>query len=120
AQEATQGAGIRILTETVASPTLGAQMREFLMRFPQAKWVQWDSTGRHNAREGSRLAFGDYVDAQYAIDKADVILSLDADFLCTGASGLKHSRSFASRRRLEGDRAQANRLYCVESNPTNT
>ncbi|HKC58314.1 MAG TPA: TAT-variant-translocated molybdopterin oxidoreductase, partial [Vicinamibacterales bacterium] len=34
AQEASQGAGIRILTETVASPTLGAQMREFLMRFP--------------------------------------------------------------------------------------
>ena len=120
AQEATQGAGIRILTETVASPTLGAQMREFLMRFPQAKWVQWDSTGRHNARAGSQLAFGEYVDAQYAIDKADVILSLDADFLCTGASGVRYSRAFASRRRLEGNQAQLNRLYAVECDPTNT
>ena len=60
--------------------------------------------GRHNAREGSRLAFGEYVDAQYAVEKADVILSLDADFLCAGAGGLRHARAFASRRRIEGDR----------------
>ncbi|HEY3157622.1 MAG TPA: TAT-variant-translocated molybdopterin oxidoreductase [Vicinamibacterales bacterium] len=120
AQEASQGSGIRILTETIASPTLGAQMREFLMRFPQAKWIQWEPAGRHNARAGSQLAFGDYVDAQYALEKADVILSLDADFLCTGASGVRHSRAFASRRRLEGDQAQLNRLYAVESDPTNT
>ena len=120
AQQASQGAGIRILTETVASPTLGAQMREFLMRYPQAKWIQWEPAGRHNARAGSQLAFGDYVDSQYAIEKADVILSLDADFLCTGASGVRHSRAFASRRRLEGGQAQLNRLYAVESDPTNT
>jgi MoCo/4Fe-4S cofactor protein with predicted Tat translocation signal len=120
AQEASQGAGIRILTETVASPTLGAQIREFLTRFPQAKWIQWEPAGRHNARAGSQLAFGEYVDAQYAIEKADVILSLDADFLCTGASGIRHSRAFASRRRLEGNSAQLNRLYAVESDPTNT
>ena len=119
-QQPEQGVGIRILSETVASPTLAAQLREFLTRFPRAKWVQWEPVGRHNAREGSRLAFGDYVDAQYAIEKANVIVSLDADFLCTGASGLKHSRAFASRRRIDGDRAQANRLYAIESNPTNT
>jgi molybdopterin-containing oxidoreductase family iron-sulfur binding subunit len=115
-----QGSGIRILTETVASPTLAVQMQEFLTRFPEAKWIQWEPVGRHNAREGSRLAFGEYVDPHYSIEKADVILSLDADFLCTGASGLRHSRAFASRRRLEGDQAQLNRLYAVESDATNT
>jgi MoCo/4Fe-4S cofactor protein with predicted Tat translocation signal len=120
AQEASQGAGIRILTDTVASPTLGAQIRAFLTRFPQAKWIQWEPAGRHNARAGSQLAFGEYVDAQYSIEKADVILSLDADFLCTGASGIRHSRAFASRRRLENDQGQLNRLYAVESDPTNT
>jgi molybdopterin-containing oxidoreductase family iron-sulfur binding subunit len=95
AQEGAQGAGIRILSETVASPTLAAQIREFLAKYPQAKWIQWEPAGRHNARAGSQLAFGDYVDAQYAVDKADVILSLDADFLCSGASGVRHSRAFA-------------------------
>src|SRR5688500_2741828 len=110
-QQSTQGAGIRILSETVASPTLAAQIQELLTRFPRAKWVQWEPVGRHNAREGSRLAFGDYVDAQYAVEKANVILSLDADFLCSGVSGLKHARAFASRRRIEGARAPQSRLY---------
>ena len=104
----------------MASPTLAAQIEAVLARFPQAKWIQWEPFGRHNAREGSRLAFGEYVDAQYAIEKADVILSLDADFMCTGAAGIRHARAFASRRRIEGDRSQQNRLYAVESDPTNT
>ncbi len=80
AQQSSRGAGIRILSETVTSPTLDAQIDELLGRLPQAKWMQWEPFGRHNAREGSRLAFGEYVDPQYAIDKADVVLSLDADF----------------------------------------
>jgi molybdopterin-containing oxidoreductase family iron-sulfur binding subunit len=120
AQLAGKGAGIRILTETVASPTLGMQLQDFLTRFPQAKWVQWEPFGRHNAREGSRLAFGEYADAQYAVEKADVILSLDADFMCAGNGGLKHARAFASRRRIEGNRAELNRFYAVESSPTNS
>ena len=95
-------------------------MQEFQARFPRAKWIQWEPLGPHNAREGSRLAFGEYVDAQYAIEKADVIFSLDADFLCKGAAGLRHSRAFAARRRLEGDQTQLNRLYAVESDATNT
>jgi MoCo/4Fe-4S cofactor protein with predicted Tat translocation signal len=119
-QQPKQGSGLRILTETVASPSLAAQIEDVLRRFPRAKWIQWEPVGRHNAREGSRLAFGEYVDAQYAIEKADVILSLDADFMCSGAAGLKHARAFASRRRLEGEGATRNRLYMVESDPTNS
>ena len=120
AQQTKQGSGLRIVTETVASPTLAAQIQAVLKQFPQAKWMQWEPVGRHNAREGSRLAFGEYVDAQYAFEQADVILSLDADFLCTGASGLKHARAFASRRRAEADRSLQHRFYAVESDPTNT
>ena len=120
AQQAKQGSGIRLLTATVASPTLAAQIDELLARYPQARWIQWEPAGRHHAREGSRLAFGDYVDAQYAIDKADVILSIDADFLCAGPAGVRHARAFASRRRIEGDASQMNRLYAIESTPTNT
>jgi MoCo/4Fe-4S cofactor protein with predicted Tat translocation signal len=120
AQQAKQGSGIRLLTATVASPTLAAQIDELLTRYPQARWIQWEPAGRHHAREGSRLAFGDYVDAQYAIDKADVILSIDADFLCAGPAGVRHARAFASRRRIDGDASQMNRLYAIESTPTNT
>ena len=107
AQQDKQGAGFRLLTETVASPTLAAQIRELLAGVSRRRsGCSGSRSAAHNAREGSRLAFGEYVDAQYAVEKADVILSLDADFLCTGAAGLRHARAFASRRRIEGDRAQ--------------
>jgi MoCo/4Fe-4S cofactor protein with predicted Tat translocation signal len=119
AQATKQGAGLRILTETVASPTMAAQLDDILKRFPMAKWVQWEPFGAHNSREGSRVAFGEYVAPQYAIDKADVILALDADFMCDGPAALRHARAFASRRRIEGGGTR-NRLYAVESTPTNT
>ena len=51
AQQAKQGSGLRILTETVASPTLAAQIQEILTAYPQAKWVQWEPYGRHNRSE---------------------------------------------------------------------
>src|SRR6188474_2683256 len=119
AQQPKKGAGLRILTETVASPTMAAQIDEILSRLPAAKWVQWEPFFGHNAREGSRLAFNEYAAPQYALEKADVILSLDADFMCVGAAGLRYARAFASRRRAESTGVR-NRLYAVESTPTNS
>ncbi|MBI3492579.1 MAG: TAT-variant-translocated molybdopterin oxidoreductase [Acidobacteria bacterium] len=119
AQQPLKGAGLRLLTESVHSPTLAAQIRELLSHYPSAKWHQWDPASPENARAGARLAFGEYVDAQYRFDQADVILSLDADFLGGGPGGLRYARDFASRRRPEqADRM--NRLYAIESMPTPT
>lgn len=61
AWNATKGAGLRILTGSVISPTAGAQIRTFLAAFPQAKWHQYESCGRDNARDGAKLAFDEYV-----------------------------------------------------------
>src|SRR4029078_9444694 len=68
---------------------------------------------------GAHLAFGQYADAQLRIDQAEVILSLDADFLACGAGSLRHARDFASRRRPEQPE-RMNRLYAVETMPTAT
>ena len=119
AQKPLKGAGLRILTESVSSPTLAAQIRELLSRFPSAKWHQWDPASRDHARVGSKLAFGQYADAQYRFENADVILSLDADFLGSGPGGLRYAREFAKRRRPE-DAEHMNRLYVVETMSTST
>jgi len=119
AQAPFKGAGLRILTESVNSPTLASQIRDLLARYPSAGWHQWDPASRNNARVGSKLAFGEFVDAQYRIDQADVILSLDADFLACGPGSLRNAREFAARRNPEHlDRM--NRLYAVETMPTST
>jgi molybdopterin-containing oxidoreductase family iron-sulfur binding subunit len=118
-QHAVKGAGLRILTESIASPTLAAQLSEVLTQYPEAKWHQWDPAGRDAVYAGARLAFGEPVETIYQIDRADVIVALDADFLASGPGSLRHARHFAARRR-PSDAERMNRLYVAEAMPTST
>jgi MoCo/4Fe-4S cofactor protein with predicted Tat translocation signal len=119
-QLAAGGAGLRILTETVTSPSLAAQIQGVLKQFPQAKWHQYEPCGRDNVREGARLAFGKPVNTVYRFDQAEVIVSLDADFISCGPGHVRYTRDFAARRALETTSSTLNRLYVVESMPTST
>ena len=110
-----QGAGLRLLTETVTSPTLAHQIRSLLSQFPAAKWHQYEPAGRDNARIGARLAFGEDVNAVYRLDRAEVVLSLDANFLAAGPGSLRYAHDYAAKRRVEAGAKTMNRLYVVEA-----
>ena len=119
AQKALQGAGIRILTTTISSPTLADQLGTFLKNYPQAKWHVYEPVNRDNVLEGAKMAFGQPVETRYDLSKADVIVSLDADFLYAGFPGnTRYIRDFARRR--DPDSGNMNRLYVVESTPGST
>ncbi len=119
AQRALQGAGLRLLTETITSPTLAAQIEALLSEFPQAKWHQHEPLARDAARAGALLVFGEPVETHYRLAQADVLLSLDADFVTRGPAAARQIRDFAARRKLEGG-AAPNRLYVVESSSSLT
>jgi MoCo/4Fe-4S cofactor protein with predicted Tat translocation signal len=119
AQQPLEGAGLRILTESVSSPTLAAGIRDALSRYPSAKWHQWDPSSGENTRAGAKRAFGAYVSTQYRFDRADVVLALDSDFLASGPGNVRYARDFAARRRPE-QAERMNRLYALESMPTST
>ena len=119
AQQPLQGRGLRVLTESVSSPTLAAQIRDLLRRYPSARWHQWDPASADNARGGAKLAFGEYVSVQYRFDRADVVVALDTDFLTSGPGSVRYARDFAARRRPELG-AGMNRLYAAETMPTGT
>jgi molybdopterin-containing oxidoreductase family iron-sulfur binding subunit len=117
------GAGVRILTGTVTSPTLATQIQDFLGAFPQAKWHQYDPCGRHSARAGAMTTFGKPLNTIYRFDRADVIVSLEADFLCSTIPGsLRYSRDYSARRRAaaENPRVAAPRLYIAANAPSVT
>ncbi|MEA2326392.1 MAG: hypothetical protein QOE68_1351, partial [Thermoanaerobaculia bacterium] len=117
---ALKAGGVRLLTQTITSPTLGAQIQQFLAQSPGAKWHQWEPAGGHNVREGLRLAFGGYANAVYHFDKANVVVSLDSDFLDRGPGHLRYARDFSSRRKVRKGTTSINRLYAIESGPTGT
>src|ERR1700726_5153626 len=107
AQKALQGAGIRILTQTISSPSLADQLRAFLKIYPQAKWHVDEPVNRDNVLEGAKLAFGQPVETQYKLENADVILSLDADFLYAGFPGsTRYIHDFAKRRNPDAEPKQ--------------
>ena len=117
-QKGLGGAGIRILTQTISSPTLAEQLRAFLKIYPQAKWHVYEPVNRDNVLEGAKLAFGQPLETRYDFTKADVIVSLDADFLYAGYPGnTRYIRDFASRRNPDGNMS---RFYAIESTPTST
>ncbi len=117
-QRAMEGEGLRLLTGPISSPTLAEQIRALLRMYPKAKWHQYSPLHRDNVLAGSMMAFGQAVETQYRLENADVILSLDADFLYPGFPGsIRYAHDYAARRNPDGN---MNRLYVVESVPSPT
>ena len=111
---------LRVLTETVTSPTMARMLRDLTHRFPQARWHVHDPLDPVRARTGARYAFGEPVEVRYDLTAADVIVSLDADFLGAGRDQTRLMRDFSSRRVLHAGNRAMSRLYVIESSATVT
>jgi MoCo/4Fe-4S cofactor protein with predicted Tat translocation signal len=117
----TNGKGLRFLTGTVTSPTLARQLQTLLKEMPSARWHQHEAIGRGNARDGAIAAFGHDVQTIYKFENADLVLSLDCNFLTDDPGSLTYARRFIDNRRIRGSNAaKMNRLYAVESTVTLT
>ena len=107
------GAGLRFLLGPTSS-LLTASLRDaILQRFPQAKFHAWSAMPRDAVYEGTALAFGKAMEPHFSIEKADVIVSLDADFLEARPDTLDQNLGFANRREPQHPQG-LNRLYVVE------
>ncbi len=84
-----QGAGLRILSAPISSPTLVSQMRALQTALPQMKWHQWEPVMRIPG-----------YNPVYNFAAADVIVSLDSDFLAGGPGSVRYSKDFAAKRRV--------------------
>jgi MoCo/4Fe-4S cofactor protein with predicted Tat translocation signal len=114
------GSRLRLLTETITSPTLAGQIRELLAAHPGARWHQWDPLHADGAVAGLRALFGEDVAPVYDFRRADVVVSFGADFTQVGPGRLRYAKDFARRRRVRSADDDMNRLWQVESTPTPT
>jgi MoCo/4Fe-4S cofactor protein with predicted Tat translocation signal len=111
------GAGLRILTGTVTSPTLATQIDALRRQYPEAQWAQWEPICRDAVHQGAQLAFGRRVDVVAHVDQIDVLLAIDSDLLSTAPGRLRYARDFASRRNPTRTSSMS-RVYAIEPTPT--
>ncbi|MGV3654495.1 MAG: 4Fe-4S dicluster domain-containing protein [Noviherbaspirillum sp.] len=110
------GASLRILTGTVTSPTLAGQIDALLMRYPEARWHCHDPLHDDAGFESARLAFGMPVDMLLRTERAQVLVSFDADIFGDWPGSIPYARGFTHGRKSEV-RQFSNRLYAIESTP---
>ncbi|HET6568166.1 MAG TPA: TAT-variant-translocated molybdopterin oxidoreductase [Rhodothermales bacterium] len=107
---ARRGAGLRILTGNITSPSLLEQLGRIQAAYPEARVHAYEPA--YSEEPGTP--------ARYQFDRADVILSLDSDFVYGIPASIPYARAYMSRRLVREDRAAVNRLYVAESSPSNT
>ena len=110
------GEGLLFVYEDSYSPSFESLVKDFHKNYPKAKLCRLDPTYSENRDKALKSILNETSIAPvYHIDKADIIVSLDADFLGVEGDSVKNSRQFAEGRRLSPARKKMNRLYCLES-----
>jgi len=109
------GAGLRILAQPTNSPSFQRLRAQLLARFPQASFHTYASINSDNVRAGAELAFGQPLMPVWDLQRAEVVLALDSDFLGNDEGSVRNARAFGRRRQISNpDTDRMNRLYAVE------
>lgn len=103
-------APIVLLTSTLVSPSTKQIIAGFLAKYPGSRHVQHDAF----SYSGLINAYGGKIPA-HNFDKADVVVSLGADFLGTWLSPVEAARGYASKRKINEKAIAMSKHYQFES-----
>jgi len=110
------GGNIRVITNTILSPTAKKALGEFLAKYPTASVVTYDPVSASALVAASEQCFGIAAVPDYRFDAAEVIVSFGADFLGTWISPVEYARAYSANRKVSGKKgAKMSRHYQVET-----
>ncbi len=112
------GKGLSVFAEPSSSPSRADLKARLLAACPEAHWYEYEPCSRDHEREATRLALGRPYRPHFDLVHADLIVSLDSDFLMMHPAAVRYAGDFAARRRA--DDGAMNRLWVFESNLTVT
>jgi Fe-S-cluster-containing dehydrogenase component len=107
-----QGAGLRLVSGRVTSPTLLRQIDDMLKKFPQARWYRYEPISDDAVTAGAVMAYDKALTPLPRFGDAAVVLTLDADPLGPGPQQIVNARGYSRRR--QKDARPFMRLYAVE------
>lgn len=113
---ASAGGQIRIVANSIYSPSTLAAIEEFKTKYPGTEVVTYDSISNYGIAKANESSFGRAIVPQYDFSQAKTVVSLDADFLGTWINPVLYSRQFSKTRKLGPNSKDMSRLYSFESN----
>ena len=115
-KEVKAGSGkIRILTGTINSPSTLKLVGEFLSGFSHGSHVTFEPLSTEQIRQAQELSYGTKVLPRYKLEKADYIVSIDADFLGSWLSPVEFTKQFTAKRKLGQKSGNLSKLISFES-----
>ncbi|OYD43969.1 molybdopterin oxidoreductase [Sphingobacterium cellulitidis] len=92
------GKQITIVSNTINSPSSLAAIAALAAKYPATQHVQVDAVSYSGIIEANRASFGKAVVPTYHFDKAQVVVSVAADFLGTWVAGEEHTQDYIKNR----------------------
>ncbi len=109
-------AQIRIVTNTNMSPTFNKVLEEFIAKYPNTQVITYDPVSSAAMLQANEECFGVKAIPGYRFDKAEVIVSLDADFLGTWISPVEFAAQYATNRKIKNPKeAKLSRHVQIET-----
>jgi MoCo/4Fe-4S cofactor protein with predicted Tat translocation signal len=113
---AAKGGAIRILSSTIISPSTKAVIADFTAKYPTTKLVTYDAVSYSGIAKANGQSFGQEFIPSYNFDKAEVIVSIAADFLGNWLSPIEYAKQYAKMRKVSKAHAKMSKHYQFESN----
>ena len=111
----TEGSQIRIVSNTILSPMMNKAIADFAVKYKGTKTVIYDAVSATALLKANEKCFGTYAVPDYRFDKADCIVSFNADFLGTWVSPTEYAAQYAKKRRVDAKTPEMSRHIQVES-----
>ena len=115
-----KGDGLAVLSRAFRSPSTNNLYNKFKKYYPQSKWVAVDSVSNENIINGIENVSRSKSLPIYHFDKANIVLSVESDFIGSDINSIHNQKTFSKKRRVKTKNDTMNRLYTVESNLTST
>ncbi|CAN5697324.1 TAT-variant-translocated molybdopterin oxidoreductase [soil metagenome] len=98
--------GVAIVSGTRPSPSVKSIIADFGKAFGGARWVQYDPLSVESIRLGQKASYGRAILPRYRFNAANMIVSIDADFLGTLISPVEFAKQWSKRRAPGPDMAR--------------
>ena len=113
---ASKGGQIRIVSQSVLSPTTKKAVSEFVAKFPTTQHISYDSASAYGIAEANRRSFGESMIPSYDFSKANTIVSVGADFLGTWISPIEFTKQYSKTRKINEHHRKMSRHFQFEAN----